>query len=353
VEVDVVPIEPGRQPDEHYHQQAEILNRADVVHIQHEHAFWGGILPGKSAFWHLRYLIRKPLVITAHTTTPLRELLRVSEERRPFHRIAKELLLLRRAYRDSVETAPFVTSRCIVHTLEAQQQLAARGAKEPHIHVIPAGIPAPVPAVRGGKLFRERYGPGPIVSLFGYLAPNKGYELVLKALPMLPHDVTIVFAGGARVAEMEPYARSVREAIDRCGAGQRVHITGVLTDDEVAEAMAGSDIVTAPHTQATGSYSVTVPLSYGKPVLASDLACFRELQQRGRCLETFPSGQADAFASALGRLLQNSADREKLAAEAQRFARQNTWHAVAQRTMEVYLAAVEDDRILSIGGRHP
>src|SRR5258706_610456 len=81
VEVEVVSITPGRQSDEHYAQQAQILNRHDVVHIQHEHSFWGGFLPGHSAFWALRSRIRKPLVITAHTTTSVREMLRPAQAR--------------------------------------------------------------------------------------------------------------------------------------------------------------------------------------------------------------------------------------------------------------------------------
>src|SRR5256884_8666191 len=75
VEIEVVPIEPGLQPDSHYAEQADRLNRCDVVHIQHEYSFWGGYLPGKNRFHTLRRLIRKPVVLTAHTTTRLERLI--------------------------------------------------------------------------------------------------------------------------------------------------------------------------------------------------------------------------------------------------------------------------------------
>ena len=61
-DVEVEPIEAGRQPLEHYRAQAERLNRADVIHIQHEHSFWGGILPNRSAYWNLRYLLTNRLL---------------------------------------------------------------------------------------------------------------------------------------------------------------------------------------------------------------------------------------------------------------------------------------------------
>ena len=84
VDLEVEPIEVGKQPVEHYEDQAGRLNSADVIHIQHEHSFWGGILPGQSAFWTLRYLLQKPVVITAHTTTSLADLQRVKQERKDF-----------------------------------------------------------------------------------------------------------------------------------------------------------------------------------------------------------------------------------------------------------------------------
>src|SRR5689334_22473417 len=68
--VELIPIQEGKQPTEHYQEQARRFNAddIDVVHIQHEHSFWGGILPRASAYWELRYLVQKPVVLTAHTT---------------------------------------------------------------------------------------------------------------------------------------------------------------------------------------------------------------------------------------------------------------------------------------------
>ena len=41
------------------------------------------------------------------------------------------------------------------------------------------------------------------------------------------------------------------------------------------------DMVLVPHTAANGSYSVMFGLAYGKPLLASDLPCFREIHEHG------------------------------------------------------------------------
>lgn len=344
-EVIVEPIEEGKHTPEYHRAQADRLNQADVVHIQHEHSFWGGILPGQSSFWTLRYMIEKPLVITAHTTSSLAELLRVKEEQRPLHRIAKELLLLRRGYRDSVEIAPFVTrGECIVHTEGGRQALIERGADPEHVHTIPAGVPEPLPAPTGGAAIRERFGLSGkrILSIFGYIAPNKGYELTLQILPELPPEVVLLIAGGPRTPKMEPYARSLEERIREMGLKDRVVITGYLSEEDVAETMAASEIVLAPHTQATGSYSVTLPLAHGRPIIASDQDCFREIHARVPCLRLFRSGDAAHFAACLKALLHNPIGLQEMSERARRYANLHSWREIARRTIAIYEKAMAD-----------
>ena len=352
-EVEVVPIAEGRQPTDHYREQAERLNASDVdvVHIQHEHSFWGGILPKASGYWELRYLIKKPVVLTAHTTYSLAQMLRLDTERRPHKWLAKQLLVRNTGYRDSVEIAPFATAMAIVHTRAARQELIARGAQPQYVHVVPAGIPTPAPAPTGGEAFRERFGlqGRRLATLFGYLAPNKGYELTLEVLPSLPEEVTVVIAGGPRNADMEPYAAQLRAAIEQAGLSKRVVITGFLSDADVAEAMAASDFVLVPHTQATGSYSVTVPLSHGKVILASDLDCFKEIWERVECLELFPAGNAAAYRDKLLALLNDPARQEKLAANALKYASRFAWPRVAAATRKIYETTIQ----VFAEGHHP
>ena len=69
-----------------------------------------------------------------------------------------------------------------------REELIARGAKPDQVKIVPTGIPAPLAAPTEGQAFRERFGlkGRRLATLFGYIAPNKGYELTLEALPSLP-----------------------------------------------------------------------------------------------------------------------------------------------------------------------
>jgi glycosyltransferase involved in cell wall biosynthesis len=352
-EIEVVPILEGKQPLDHYVEQARQLNApdVDVVHIQHEHCFWGGIMPGKSAYWDMRYLIKKPVVLTAHTTTALADLLKLKQERRPHKWLAKQLLLRNQGYRDSIEIAPFSTAMTIVHTSGARNELIARGAKPGYVYIVPTGVPAPLPAPTGGQAFRERYGlqNRRIVTIFGYVTPNKGYELSLQVLPHLPADVTLVIAGGARVDSEIPYENSVRQAIAQSGQSERVIMTGYLSDEDAAEAMEATDVALVPHTYATGSYSVTLPLSHGRVVLASDLDCFREISVRIDCVELFKAGNAEEYGAKLARLLDDPARRMELAANARKYAARFAWPRVAGMTRKVYQSAID---VYGSGPRH-
>ncbi|HEV2471467.1 MAG TPA: glycosyltransferase, partial [Chthonomonadales bacterium] len=344
-EVEVVPVKEGKQPREHYVDQADMLNApdVDVVHIQHEHSFWGGVLPRTSAFWEMRYLIQKPVVLTAHTTYSLAELLRLSTERRPHKWLVKKLLTLNRAYRESVDTAPFATAMTIVHTAAARKSLIERGINDKFVTIVPTGIPEPHAAPTGGASFKKKWGlqNKRVVTLFGYIDRNKGYELTLQVLANQPEDVAFVIAGGARNEAMEPYRRQVEAAIAGSRLQDRVTVTGYLTEQEVAEAMEASDIVVAPHTFATGSYSVTLPLSHGRPVLASDVDCFKEISARIDCIELFRCGNAGDYSAKLAGLLANEERRGLLSANAVRYACRFSWPKVAGLTRDVYKSAIQ------------
>ena len=138
-EVEIVPILSGRQSRESYLRQGEICNapEIDAAHIQYRPEFWGQIAPGNSAFWELRYALKKPVVLTAHTVASLEELLETAARRSPFSSLQKQLWRRNAAFRDSLEIAPFATALTLVETREDRETLIARGAKSAYVAVLP------------------------------------------------------------------------------------------------------------------------------------------------------------------------------------------------------------------------
>lgn len=341
VKLDVVPVPYADRDPASASETIERLNAADLVHVQHEYTFWGGVVPGASSLTRYYREMRKPRVVTAHTVFTAGELLGLPNEERPRQRLAKELLSRYPPYRNSLERAPFRgAGAVIVHTDAAKERLAARGIPRERLHVLPAGTPpaAPAPAPEEVARMRARFRleGSRVVSIFGYVTPNKGYELAMEALKLLPPAVKLLIAGGARVEAEAPYLESLRSDIRNRGLEDRVAITGYLEDAEVAAAMALTDLVLVPHTAANGSYSVTMGLGYAKPVVASDLACFKEIADAHGCLELFDSEDETMLAERIGFLLASAAGRERLTERARVYAAERTWAAVAQRTLAIY-----------------
>lgn len=343
-EVEIVPIVTGEQEREHYEEQAKRLNESgvDLVHVQHEFSFWGFPMPGRSRYAELRSLIRRPVVVTAHTTLRLSAIFPLRSERNPVRWLRKKRLLGNEAYRRSVEVDTFTAEATIVHNDAAYDDFVMRGLDPARLFVIPAGVPAPAPVSDGARRFRKQYGLNGerLLTLFGYVTPNKGYELVAEALRDLPDDVTLVIAGGARRPPEQEYVDHLRRHLREVGVEDRTIVTGYLDDDEVAAAMEATDIALVPHTQATNSYSVALPLSHGRTTIASDLPCFREMAERTDCLELFRAGDVDDFRRKLQALLSDADRRAQLAANARRHAERFSWPAIAAATRAVYETAL-------------
>jgi glycosyltransferase involved in cell wall biosynthesis len=286
------------------------------------------------------------MVVTAHSVLPVERLLHLEEERRLPRRLAKAAAARWPPFRDAVEREPYRRAvEVIVHTGRCREHLLRVGIAKDRVHWIPAGIPVlPAAGELPGELrdFMDEN----TVSIPGYVSPNKGYDVAIEALARLPERVRLVIAGGTRVPTESAVMEALQAEIDRRGLLDRVAITGFLDEPALAAVLARSRLVLAPHREATGSYSITLPLAAGRAVVASDLACFREIREEGACLTLVPPGDAGALAQEIHRLIQNRDEITQLEQAARGYAAQRTWAAAAERTLAVYeraRASVQSD----------
>ncbi len=177
-----------------------------------------------------------------------------------------------------------------------------------------------------------------VLLLFGFVARSKGFDLVLRALPDLPEDVVVVVAGSPRVKEDVPYHESLKDAA-RSMRG-RVVFKDYVEDAEVPLVLGAADLAIEPYRSIHNSGVLTDFLSYGLPVLSSDLEYFSGIAEAFGCIETFRSGDPGDLALKAKRLL---GDKERLAALADATAR---YRRDAANSLS--LTAQEYRRILSL-----
>lgn len=341
VEIEIVPVhsDNDEQPwPEYINESSKQLNKCDVVHIQHDYAFWGSVLPLRNQYFkHMKKII-PPKVITAHTLDTIGKMFEKSDND-GFAKFIKSILKRIPSYQLIVEAGTFnIADRIIVHDNPSKRILLGRSISDKKIRVIPMGVPDPILEEGLGKEFREKnaiYGKKLIV-IFGFIRPERGYELALDAMASLDKEIMLVIAGGIQSIEYEWYLNALYERIRSLNLTERTLITGYLDDYGVASVMQAADLVLCPHEHGTGSYSVQVALAYGKPILASDLPFFTDMEKSYGCLVTFRNGSRENLVYKIKSIFENPELARRLSVSALKYAKLHSWRKIAERTLAVY-----------------
>ncbi|HEX5217499.1 MAG TPA: glycosyltransferase family 4 protein [Vicinamibacterales bacterium] len=204
--------------------------------------------------------------------------------------------------------------------------LAARYGPRPNVFVVPDGAAArgdtaPAPNRR------------PLAAYAGHLYPWKGVDILVRALAAAP-DLRGLIVGGhpgeSDRARVEALARD-------CGVSDRLEITGLIPQREVAARLAAATMLVLPNVASTISERYTSPLklfeylALGLPIVASDLASIREVLQPGRTALLVPPGDAGALAAAMTRLAGDPDLSASLGSAARGLAGEYTWERRAER----------------------
>lgn len=240
------------------------------------------------AAWRLRALAGGADVVHAHglraaTLAPGRRPLVVTWHNRQLGPGRLGPLLERRAARRAAVT------------LAASADLAdrARAAGGTDVRLAPVAAPALRPTGRDPGLGR------PLVLAVGRLHPQKGYDVLLAALPQLAGATVAVAGDGPLAAELAARAPQVR------WLGRR---------SDVADLYAAADVVVLPSRWEARSLTAQEAMRAGRPLVAADVGGLRELVGDGAVL--VPPGDPQALGAAVRRLLDDPAAAAALAARA-------------------------------------
>ena len=180
----------------------------------------------------------------------------------------------------------------------------------PPVAAIPLGVEPP----RGPTPASDPGGP-PVVLSVGTLEGRKNHLALLEACDRLwaegeRFELRLV---GAVRPETAGAAWARLEALRT--AGRPVRHDGVVDDDILEEAYASCAFTVYPSLMEGFGLPVAESLARGKPCVCSGLGAVGETARGGGCLTVDPV-DIPGLASAIGRLLRNGAERERLAAEA-------------------------------------
>ena len=286
-----------------------LTSAADLVHY---HAL------GPSSLSWIPRLRGKKIVVTVHGLDWRRE---------KWGKVAAAFLRLCEWSATKLPHATIVVSR----TLE--EYFESNGAR--HVHYIPNGTVLPGEA-SPGPLAEWGLEAGRFVLFVGRLVPEKGLHVLIRAHAEAIPDWKLVVAGGGHFTD--DYVESCRRL-----AHENVHFLGPVYEERLAALQQHAAVVVAPSSLEGLSIALLEAMSYGRPVLGSDIPENRELLDGVGV--SFRSGDSRDLGRELRELL-DAPDRRRVlgAAARERIAAEYDWERVTDRTLALYGSLVRPER---------
>jgi glycogen(starch) synthase len=188
---------------------------------------------------------------------------------------------------------------------------------------------------RAVNTVRERYaGDGPLLVYTGRLVHEKGVQTLLDALRLLRggHPGARLLVAGAGIHEERLHAQARRLRIARA-----VDWLGFVPDAALPHLLGAADAAVVPSLYEPFGIVALEAAIAGVPLVVAETGGLRDLATAGVAAASFPAGDAEALATAIGKLLADPAAAARAAARARRIVRRDyTWPTVAAHTVEIY-----------------
>ncbi|MCJ8156703.1 glycosyltransferase family 4 protein [Sphingomonas sp. LaA6.9] len=290
---------------------------ARAVWLQHEYGIFGG--SAGEFILSLLDRVNLPVLVTLHTVLEKPG----ADERRVLEALARR------------------ASRLIVMA-ETGREILRRvyGVSDAQIEVIPHGVPDR--ALVAPETLKPRFGfeGRDVILTFGLLAPDKGIEVAIEAMPRIvaAHPQALYVVLGATHPNLarregEAYRERLIALAETLGVSAHLRfIDAFVGTDELLDYLQAADVYVTPYlkrdqiTSGTLSYAVGV----GKPVVSTPYIHATEIldQRHGVLVDFSDSAQ---MGDAISALLADDAGRTALAARAYARGRTMTWARVAEQ----------------------
>ncbi len=223
------------------------------------------------------------------------------------------------------------------------------GADPRQIAMIPHGVPDR--ALMSPEALKPRFDweGRKVVLTFGLLAPNKGIETIIEALPAVAanHPELLYVVLGAThpnliAHEGEAYRDRLKALADTLGvSGNVAFVDSFVEHEELLDYLQAADIYATPYsnpaqiTSGTLSYAVGV----GKAVVSTPYVHATEILDDDHGV-LVPFGDVGAFAREIDRLLSDETARNRLSARAYARGRTMIWPRLAEAAIEQFATAI-------------
>jgi len=205
------------------------------------------------------------------------------------------------------------------------------------LELIPNGVSIPERHPSGETLARYGLTSGGYVLAASRFVPEKGLGDLIKAYQKLDDPgFKLVLAGGAD--HENQCSRTIAAA---AAEDSRIVLPGFLSGPPLAELFSNAGLFVLPSYYEGLPIALLEALSYGLPVLVSDICANKEVTLPGR--RFFPVGDIDRLTERLEKLFQEGITGEEQDAQRRLINQRYNWDRIAERTAAVYRQIVKED----------
>ncbi|CAA9546084.1 MAG: hypothetical protein AVDCRST_MAG43-605 [uncultured Thermomicrobiales bacterium] len=266
--------------------------------------------------------MRTPKVVTVHDLAFLRFPDQLPRARRAYM-IAATRLSARTA--DRIIAVSQSTADDLMHWLDLPQD---------RITVIPEAPSPRIQRVVGTSLnvFRMRFEVDrPYILAVGTLEPRKNLDFFLRVFASvadrIPHELVLVGPEGWMT-------ESFHQTLLELKLGDRIRLTGFVSDAELGGWYSGADVFVFPSTYEGFGLPAVEAMTCGVPILASDASCFPEVIGDAGMLVA-PT-DFEGWADALLRLVLDRDLNEAFRRQSREHGRTYSWDRTAAETLAIY-----------------
>ena len=159
-------------------------------------------------------------------------------------------------------------ARVVANSAYTRTAAVGLGADPMRTTVVPVGAPDPVQVDPAAvEALKRRLGDERLLLSVGRLAPHKGFDRLIRAMPDIPDARLVIVGGGGGREQLNAIAREA-------GVADRVVLAGAVDDEELAVHYAAADafVLLSRETGAGvegGGIVLLEALAYGLPVVAA------------------------------------------------------------------------------------
>jgi len=187
---------------------------------------------------------------------------------------------------------------------------------------------------------KRRYGIKPnerIVLFIGRLVPQKGVDMLIKAVPLIiqrHRDARILIAG-------DGWSRTyLEELVKSMNLGDHVRFLGFISDWELADLMVAADVLVVPSVYEPFGIVALEGMAAGTPVVATNIGGLSEIIEHDRTGVLVYPRNPESIAWGVNRVLSDHKYADWLVRNARRKVLEAySWEEIAKRTVEVYESA--------------